>query len=124
MSAINSDKRYDFSCKGAAYCGALQHFVDKLHGFGTPKLNNLKTTPTPNKNGSYGIKGEGFVCHILGCVCHIFGRNPLILTDFYAMWTPIVWHNLGGIFLANMGAGVVRIVFINIAHPWLFYLLP
>ena len=25
-------------------------------------LNKLKTTPTPNKNGSYGIKG-GFICH-------------------------------------------------------------
>ena len=25
-------------------------------------VNKLKTTPTPNKNGSYGIKG-GFVCH-------------------------------------------------------------
>ena len=25
-------------------------------------FNKLKTTPTPNKNGSYGIKG-GFVCH-------------------------------------------------------------
>ena len=24
-----------------------------------PNLNKLKTTPTPNKNGSYGIKGGG-----------------------------------------------------------------
>ena len=26
-------------------------------------INKLKTTPTPNKNGSYGIEGGGFVCH-------------------------------------------------------------
>ena len=44
-----------------------------------------------------------------GSACHIFCRNPLILTDFYAIQTPIVWHILGayfgGIFFANMGGG-------------------
>ena len=53
----------------------------------------------------------GFVCHIFGSVCHIFCRNPLILTDFYAMRTLIVWHILGAQFLQIWGVGVVRIVF-------------
>ena len=39
-------------------------------------------------------------------VCHIFCRNPLILTDLYAIRTPIVWHIFGAYFL-----GVVRIIF-------------
>ena len=34
-----------------------------------------------------------------------FCRNPLILTDFYAIQTPIVWHKSRGIFFANMGGG-------------------
>ena len=75
----------------------------------------LKTTPTPNKNGSYVIKG-GFVCHIFGFVCHIFCRNPLILADVYAIHTPIVWHILGAYFLQIWGVGVVRILFTNL-HP-------
>ena len=58
------------------------------------KLEKLKTTTTPDKNGSYGIKG-GFTCHVVGSVCHIFSRNPLILSYFYAIATPIVWHILG-----------------------------
>ena len=74
-------------------------------------FNKLKTTPTPNKNGSYGIKGGGFVCHMFGSVCHIFCRNPLILTDFYATRTPIVWHILGAFVFANMGVGLVRMIF-------------
>ena len=55
-----------------------QRWRSKLRGFprspgpGKPKhtvflrgrfLNKLKTTPTPNKIGSYGIKGGGSVCH-------------------------------------------------------------
>ena len=75
-----------------------------------PRINKLKTTPTPNKNGSHGIKG-GFVCHIFGSVCHIFCRNPLILTDFYAIRTPIIWHILGAYFWQIRGLGVVRIIF-------------
>ena len=46
-----------------------------------------------------------------GSVCHIFCRNPLILTDFYAIQTPIVWHILGAYFLQIWGVGVVRIIF-------------
>ena len=75
-------------------------------------LNKLKTTPIPNKNGSYGIKGGLRTPLFSGSVCHVFCRNPLILTDFYAIQTPIVWHNLGGIyFLQIWGVGVVRIIF-------------
>ena len=41
-----------------------------------------------------------------GSVCHIFFRNPLILTDFYAIRTPIVYGIfLGLFFFANMGGG-------------------
>ena len=28
-----------------------------------------------------------------------FCRNPLILTDFYAIQTPVVWHIFGAYFL-------------------------
>ena len=41
----------------------------------------------------------------------IFCRNPLILTDFYAIQTPIVWHSLGAYFLQIWGVGLVRIIF-------------
>ena len=37
-------------------------------------FNKLKTTPThnKNKNGSYGMKRGGLVCHLFGSVRHIF----------------------------------------------------
>ena len=57
---------------------------------GFDKVDKLKATPTPNKNGSYGIKG-GYAIKG-GSVCHLFCRVPLIPTDFYAIQTPIVWH--------------------------------
>ena len=54
----------------------------------------------------------GFVCHILGVRMPYFCRNPLILTDFYAIQTPIVWHILGAYFFLQIwGVGVVRIIF-------------
>ena len=68
------------------------------------KINKLKTIPTPNKNGSYGIEG-GFVCHILGPVCHIFCRNPLILTDFMPYGPPLYGIFLGHIFCKYGGWG-------------------
>ena len=34
-----------------------------------------------------------------------FCRNHLILTDYYAIQTPIVWHILGAYFFAKMGGG-------------------
>ena len=40
------------------------------------RFNKMKTTPAPNKNGSYGKKG-GFVCHILGCPYAIFSVEIL-----------------------------------------------
>ena len=64
-------------------------------------INILKTTPTPYKKGSHGIKKAGgsyaiFLAYaIFFGVCHIFCRNHLIFTDFYAIQTPIVWHILG-----------------------------
>ena len=68
-----------------------------------PKINKLKTTLTPNKNGSYGTKGGGSYAIFWGSVCHIFCRNPLILTDSYAIRTPIVWHILGAYFFQMYG---------------------
>ena len=60
-------------------------------------FNKLKTTPTPNRNGSYGIKGGGFVCHTFWGPYAVFSVE--ILTDFYAIGTPMVWLILGASFL-------------------------
>ena len=68
-------------------------------------VNKLKTTPTPNKNGSYGIRGGGSYAIFWGSVCHTFCRSPFILTDVYAIRTPIVWHILGAYFLQIWGCG-------------------
>ena len=68
-------------------------------------FNKLKTTPTPNKNGLYGIKGAGVVCQMCGSVGHIFCRAPSILRDIYARRTPIVRHILGSCFLQIWGVG-------------------
>ena len=58
-----------FSCVGASIDFTI-HLG--LSCFGGHSVNKLKTTPTPNKNGSYGIKW--------GSVCHIFGvRMPYFL---------------------------------------------
>ena len=46
-------------------------------------VNKLKTTPTPNKNGSSGIKPGWSVCHVFGSLCRIFCRNSLISRGFY-----------------------------------------
>ena len=40
-----------------------------------------------------------------------FCRDPLVLTDFYAIRTSHCMAYFGGIFFANMGLGVVRIIF-------------
>ena len=55
----------------------------------------------------------GLYAIFLGSVCHIVCRNPLILTDFHAIRTPIVWHALGAYFFANMGGGGGQ----NYFHP-------
>ena len=70
-------------------------------------INKLKTTPTPHKNGAYG----GSVCHIWGVRMPYFLYKSLDFNRFYAIQTPIVWHILGTYFFANMGVGVVRIIF-------------
>ena len=46
-----------------------------------------------------------------------FCRNPLILTDVYALQTPVVWHIFGAYFLQIWGVGVVRIIFNNQSFP-------
>ena len=43
--------------------------------------------------------------------CHVLCRNPLILTDFYAIRTLIVWHIFGAFLLQIWGVGEVRIIF-------------
>ena len=48
--------------------------------------------------------------HILGSVCHIFCRNPVILREFYAIRAPIVWHMMGAFICCKCGGlGVVSI---------------
>ena len=56
------------------------------------EFNKLKTTPIPNKNGSYGIKAgvrmpqkSEFVCHKSRLVHHILCERPFISGDFYAI---------------------------------------
>ena len=74
-------------------------------------FNKLKTTPTPNKNGSYGITGGLRMTYFWGSVCHIVCRNLSMLRDSYAIRTPIVWHILGPYFWRIWEVGVVGIVF-------------
>ena len=62
-------------------------------------LNKLKTTPPPPIKT---VQEGGFVCH--------FSRNLLLLRDFYAIQTPIVWHMLGASFCKYWGMGIVSIV--------------
>ena len=80
-------------------------------------FNKLKTTPTPNKNGSYGIKG-GFVCHksrnsygVKVGLCTTFSVEiPLfqgISTPYDPPFYGIFWEH---IFLLIWGVGVVRII--------------
>ena len=38
-------------------------------------------------------------------------ESPFISGDFYAIRPLIVWAYVGSIFIANMGGGVVKIVF-------------
>ena len=48
----------------------------------------------------------------------MFCRNPLNLTYFYAIQTPIVWHILGAYFSQIWGVGVVRIIFNLVFAPF------
>ena len=66
-------------------------------------VNKSKTTPTPNKNGSYGIKrGGGVRMPYFGSVCHIFCGNLLILTDLMPCG-PHCMAYFGGIFFCKYG---------------------
>ena len=93
--------------------------VSSLLRDGANLVNILKTTPTPNKNGSYGIKvgvcmpeKSEFVCHKSRFVHHILCESPFISGDFNAIRPLILWHILGAYFLLIWGgAGVVKIVF-------------
>ena len=58
----------------------------------------------PPPSSSYGIKG-GSHAIFLGPYAIIFCRNPLILRDFYAIRTPIVWRILGTFFCKYGGGG-------------------
>ena len=73
-------------------------------------VNKLKITPTPNKNGSYGIKGGVRMPYFRGPYA-TFLQKSLISTDFYAIQIPFVWHILGACFLQIWGVGVVRIIY-------------
>ena len=67
-------------------------------------------------SGRFHMAYKGrFVCHILGSVCQISCRNPLILRELYAILTPSVWYIFGASFLQIWGVGVVRIVFKNLS---------
>ena len=72
-------------------------------------FNKLKTTPTPNKNSSYGIKG-GFVCHksrssyaIKVGLCTTFSVKVPLFQGFLRHTTPHFMAYFGVIFFANMG---------------------
>ena len=67
-------------------------------------FNKLKTTPTPNKNSSYGIKG-GFVCHksrssyaIKVGSCTIFSVKVPLFGGIFAPYDPsfygIFWGHI------------------------------
>ena len=53
------------TCEGLGVTGpelseTISEIVEQLLTAWTPpRFNKLKTTPTPNKNGSYGINGGG-----------------------------------------------------------------
>ena len=94
-----------FSCRKIR-CLAENAFLHKMLGTLQETINKLKTTPTPYKNGSYGIKGEGGLYAIfLGPYAIFSVEIPWFLTDFYAIRTPNVCHILGAYFLQIWGWG-------------------
>ena len=81
-------------------------------GVARQEVPKLKTTPTPNKNGSYGIKGgvrmpskSEFVCHKSRFVHHTLCGSPFISRDFLRHTTAHFMAYYGVIFFANMGGG-------------------
>ena len=85
---------------------------------GKKNVNILKTTPTPSKNGSYGVKvgvrtpqKSEFVCYENRFVHHILCESPSISRDLYTIRPLILWRILGSYFLLTWEVGVVEIVF-------------
>ena len=75
-------------------------------------VNKLKTTPTPNKNGSYGIKRGGFVCHksrtSYAIKVGLFTTFSVKIPLFQEMFTPYDPHFMayvGVIFFCQYGGG-------------------
>ena len=71
----------------------------------------IEDHPTPNRNGSSGIKGAWGSYALFLCPYAIFSGKSQILKDFCALRTPIAWHILGAYFLQLWGVRVVRSVF-------------
>ena len=68
-------------------------------------IQSFKTTLTPIKNGSYGIKVGVrmpeklvFVCHKSRFVHQILGESRLIASDVDATRPLILWHIFGACF--------------------------
>ena len=76
-------------------------------------INKLKTTPTPNKNGSYGIKGGGgFVCHksrssyaVKVGWCTTFSVKVPLFQGIFTPYDPSFYGIFWGHIFANMGGG-------------------
>ena len=49
---------------------------------------------------------------------HILFGNPFIPRNFYAIRPPHLWHILGACVVANMGGGVVKIIFKLLHSQW------
>ena len=82
-------------------------------------VNKLKTTPTPNKNGLYGIEGGGFVRHkrrssyaIKVGSCTTFSVKVPLFQGIFTPYVPSFYGIFSGsYFLLIWGVGVVRIMF-------------
>ena len=96
--------------------------VFRANGMKT-KFSKLKTTPTPNKNGSYGVK-SGFVCHksrsSYAIKVGLWTRFSVKVPLFRGIFTPcdpsfygIFWEH---IFCEYGGVVVVKIVFIPLSR--------
>ena len=92
-------------------------------------LNILETTPTPNENGSYGVKAGFRMPRKLESVCRQFKKvgsciafsvkSPFISRDFHAIRPLISWHISGAYFLLIGGGGVCQNCFrLDRADNW------
>ena len=113
------------ACKNMLACRGLRVGPSKLRNLPLPscrefqKLNILKTTPTPNKNGSYGVK-SGFVCHksrssyaIKVGSCTTFSVKVPLFQGIFTAYDPSFYGIFWGHIFANWGGGVVKLVFNN-----------